>query len=285
MTEQDYFHHTGTLTGRQGDILFTQHWEPTAPHRGNLLVFHGLGDHSGRYLNLVQALLPLGYSLFSLDHTGHGRSGGTPGHIDNFSDLLDPAVRMLAEIRDKNPHVPTFLFGHSLGGLLAVRLCQIKHPEPAGVILSNPSLNVPDGVSPLTIMAGRLLSRFLPKLPLSRLDPGMLSRDPEVVSGYQNDPLVYQGAFSSKLAATLLDQIDLAFEEMEQFTPPLLTLIGEQDRISFPADTRRFHEGCGSIEKTIITYPLDLHELINEPDHHSVLQDIAAWMDDRVPSS
>ena len=284
MPDNSFRHQTGDLPGSTGETLFTQRWIPEAPSRGRLLVITGLGEHSGRFNNLVESLIPLGYSVFSWDHPGHGRSEGTPGHIANFAELLDPALSFLGRITEENPLVPTFIFGHSMGGLLAVRLCQVKQPDLAGVILSSPSFSVPDNVSPLTLFLGSLTSRFLPRLPLSRLDPKMLSRDPEVVSEYQEDPLVYTGTYTARLGVTLLNEIERAFQEADRFQPPLLTLIGEQDQISLPEDGRRFHEQAGSKEKTLISYPEDHHELINEPDHQAVLADIAGWMDDRAPS-
>ena len=284
MTDNAYRHRTGTLPGSTGETLFTQRWIPEAPSRGNLLVIPGLGEHSGRFIPLVNALVPLGYSLFSWDHPGHGRSEGTPGHIDHFAELLDPALSFLGRIIEEDPLVPTFIFGHSLGGLLAVRLCQEKQPDLAGVILSSPSFSVPENISPLTLFLGGLTARFFPRLPLSRLDPEMLSRDPEVVSAYREDPLVYTGAYTVRLGMTLLNEIERAFQEADRFQLPLLTLIGEQDQISLPEDSRRFHEQAGSKEKTLISYPEDHHELINEPDHQAVLADIAGWMDDRAPS-
>jgi len=285
MTDHKFRHRTSTLAGSRGETLFTQSWHPEAPSRGNLLVIPGLGDHSGRFGNLVEEMVPLGYSVFSWDHTGHGRSEGTPGHIRSFAELLDPAAAYLKTITEQEPQVPVYIFGHSMGGLLAVRLCQERQPDPAGVILSNPSFSVPEGVSPLTVTLGHLLSRLLPRMPLSRLDPEMLSRDPEVTADYREDPLVYTGSYSARMGMTLLDEIDRAFQQAERFDAPLLTLIGEQDRISFPEDSRHFHEQAGSREKTLITYPKDRHELINEPDHPAVLGDIAAWMDERMPAA
>jgi alpha-beta hydrolase superfamily lysophospholipase len=284
MTDHNFRHRTDTIAGARGETLFTQSWHPEAPSRGNLLVIAGLGDHSGRFGNLVEEMVPLGYSVFGWDHTGHGRSEGTPGHIGSFAELLDPAAAYLKRITAQEPQVPVYIFGHSMGGLLAVRLCQERQPDPAGVILSNPSFSVPEGVSPLTVTFGRLLSRVFPRMPLSRLDPEMLSTDPEVVADYRSDPLVYTGSYSARMGMTLLDEIDRAFEKAASFQPPLLTLTGALDRISFPEDSRRFHEQAGSREKTLITYPEDRHELINEPDHPAVLADIAAWLDERTPA-
>jgi alpha-beta hydrolase superfamily lysophospholipase len=285
MTDFTFHHRTDTITGARGEALFTQSWHPEAPSRGNLLVIAGLGDHSGRFGNLIEEMVPLGYSVFGWDHTGHGRSEGTPGHIRSFAELLDPAAAYLKKITEQEPHVPVYIFGHSMGGLLAVRLCQERQPDPAGVILSNPSFSIPEGISPLTVALGRVLSRVVPRWPLSRLDPEMLSRDPEVTADYREDPLVYTGSYSARMAMILLDEIDRAFQRAERFLPPLLTLIGAQDRISFPQDSRRFHEQAGARDKTLLTYPEDRHELINEPDHTAVLTDMAAWMDERTPAA
>src|SRR3954463_2947280 len=55
-----------------GDVeLYGRGWLPASP-RGVLLLCHGLGEHAGRYGNVVDAVLPDGWAVYGLDLRGHG---------------------------------------------------------------------------------------------------------------------------------------------------------------------------------------------------------------------
>jgi alpha-beta hydrolase superfamily lysophospholipase len=130
----------GTLPAADGTRLAWRASSLDAP-RASVLLSHGLGEHGGRYARLTAALEARGVAVHALDHRGHGRSGGTRGHADRFDDL----VRDLEAFRRASlpAGVPTFLFGHSMGGLVALRHLQ-AHPEVewAGVVLSAPLLGI-----------------------------------------------------------------------------------------------------------------------------------------------
>jgi alpha-beta hydrolase superfamily lysophospholipase len=116
------------FTGRDGKSIFYRRLIPEKP-RFRVVVSHGLGEHSGRYGNVAEALIPLGASLWIHDHRGHGRSQGKRGHVGDFNDYvhdLKTMVSMAAAEGEKT--VPTLLLGHSMGGLIALSFAR-QHPE------------------------------------------------------------------------------------------------------------------------------------------------------------
>ena len=84
MAEPVEQHVEGRFTGARDVELYWQGSVPPEP-TGVLLVSHGLGEHSGRYGNVVDALLPDGWAVYGLDHRGHGRSGGRRAHLDAYA--------------------------------------------------------------------------------------------------------------------------------------------------------------------------------------------------------
>ncbi|MCG8529886.1 MAG: lysophospholipase, partial [Desulfovibrionales bacterium] len=118
-------HTIGYFTGKNGIDIFTQTWIPPMAPKARLAIVHGLGEHSGRYQNLIAALAPLPISIHALDHRGHGKSAGKRGHINAFSDYTEDLDRFLDEIT--TPPLPTFVLGHSLGGLIALSHA-LDHP-------------------------------------------------------------------------------------------------------------------------------------------------------------
>ncbi|MFD1530828.1 alpha/beta fold hydrolase [Pseudonocardia aurantiaca] len=109
-------HVEGRLTGVRDVELFWQAWLPPEPPTGVLLLCHGLGEHSGRYGHVVDALVPAGWAVYGLDLRGHGRSEGKRCHLVDYADWLADfdAFRRLAAARHDG--LPVFLLGHSMGG-------------------------------------------------------------------------------------------------------------------------------------------------------------------------
>ncbi len=123
----DMTHTTSTFRGAGDAKLFFQSWQPAEPIRGAIALVHGFGEHSGRYGDLVKALTTAGYAICALDHRGHGRSPGQRGHIDRWDDFMEDIRGLLSETRQLAPNTLPFLFGHSVGGLMALQYA-IRHP-------------------------------------------------------------------------------------------------------------------------------------------------------------
>ncbi len=283
MNPQDHDGIIPGIPGPGGQDLFARRWLPDRPPRGAILIAHGLGEHGGRYGNLISHLLPKGFALYGIDQPGHGKSPGTPGFAASVEQLLAPLTAMTDRLHREHPDVPLFTFSHSMGGLLSLRILLDRPPPLQGAILSSPSLSTPDSASSLTIAIGQVLSKLFPKMPLSELDLDQLSKDPSVVSAYREDPLVFQGKYSARLAIELLNAIaELKNRPSLEIQTPLLVLTGGEDRIAFAEDTRAVFDSIQAPDKKFILYPTLRHELINEPERDQVLEDIGSWLEKRI---
>lgn len=267
--------HTGTKT------FYRAAYEPT--NNASLVVCHGLGEHSGRYERLTAAARKMGLAVFAMDHAGHGQSGGNRGCIDSFDQLV-LAVRRVADIAGQavGPDKKLFVLGHSMGGLIAA-ITVLRFPELfAGAILSSPALGLAVKVPPLKAAAGRVLAGLLPSLTLdNELNPEHLSRVPEEVKAYVEDPLVHRRV-STRLFSQMMAQMDEAHGRADRFRTPLLGFHGTGDRITDHAATRRFVERAASSDKTFKTYEGAYHETMNDVCGAEVVADVARWLADRL---
>ena len=171
----------GSFRG-SGDLeLFWQTWLPDTKPRAVVAIVHGFGEHSGRYGNVVNYLVPRGFAVAAYDLRGHGRSQGPRGLILSWDEYRDDTRLFLESVRPDSPGAPVFLYGHSLGGLIALDYVLHMPEGLRGVIASGPVLG-PPGVSPFLLMLARVLTVVTPRLSLdSGLDATALSRDPAVV--------------------------------------------------------------------------------------------------------
>jgi acylglycerol lipase len=266
---------------RNTDIYY-QAWLPDGEAKAALQLIHGLGSHSGRYMNVVGYLVPRGIAVYGHDHLGHGKSGGARGMIERFEDFTGTIAPCRDKIRNRLPEKPVFLFGHSMGGLIATHQLIDRQSDYQGAILSAPALKIQEGISPLQIIASQILARVAPRAGLLRLDPNRLSHDPEVVNAYRNDPLVFHGRTPARLAVKLMNAMQQAAQRMETITLPLLIFLGSRETIVNPGGAQMLYDGAGSKDKTFRIYEGLYHETFNEPERARVLGDIAVWLESHI---
>jgi len=274
-------HEEGFFQDIRGVRIYRQCWLPDGEPKAVLLVVHGLGEHCGRYSNVVNHLVPLGYALYGLDHVGHGKSDGTREYVKRFEDFTDTLDIYRGMVTQAQRDKPLILYGHSLGGLISTFYLLDHQAGLAGAVLSAPLSRVPENVSAMTITLGRVLSRVAPKAGLLPLDATGVSRDPAVVQAYVNDPLVFHGKTPARLAAEMLRAMQRVMAEAAKITLPVMILQGGADRLN-PGDARFLYNGVSSADKTLKVYEGLYHETHNEPECSVVLHDIEAWLEAHV---
>lgn len=274
-------HGTGSVAGARGAELFWQCWRTSRP-RAVLLVVHGLGEHSGRYQNVVDALEGLPLSIWAHDLRGFGRSTGQRGHVDSFWDYMEDLDRFLEHVRSQEGELPLFLLGHSFGGLISLHYAICRPGRLAGLVLSSPCLGLALQVPRWKHSAGMLLSRFLPRFSMPNgIDPALLSHDAEVVERYRRDPLVTDRV-SARLYAEMLSAMERVSRRAVQLDAPcLLLLAGDDGLVSVPVAENVFVR-LGTRDKEMHIYPGYFHELFNEEAKEEPLGRLRQWLEQHL---
>lgn len=252
-------------------------WRPEGETRAVVCLVHGLGEHAGRYAHVAQALCDAGYALLAFDLRGHGQTPGRRGHAPSWETALDDIARLLDEGAQRFPGLPRFLYGHSLGGTLVLAYALRRKPQVAGVIATGPVLKLPQPVPPAKLALGRFMYRVLPSFQLANgLDRAGLSRDPEVVRRYNEDPLVHDRV-SARLAADMLDSGEWDIAHAAEFALPLLLMHGTADRITWAEGSRQFAAKLKG-DCTFRLWQGLYHEIHNEPEQKEVLGFMIHWL-------
>jgi alpha-beta hydrolase superfamily lysophospholipase len=113
------------------------------------------------------------------------------------------------------------------------------------------------------------------------IDNTGLSRDPNVVQDFLDDPLC-PGKGTAGLASELSKTVADTNANAAGFQPPLLITHGTADRITNPEASRRFYEKVTSTNKTFIAYEGGYHEGHNDIHRERVLIDIAQWLEEQI---
>jgi alpha-beta hydrolase superfamily lysophospholipase len=110
------------------------------------------------------------------------------------------------------------------------------------------------------------------------LDVNGISRDPQVVAAYVNDPLVYHGKTPARLGAELLSAMTRITEEASKITLPMIIVQGAADSLVEPSGAQMLYDKATSKDKTIKIYDGLYHEVFNEPERDQVLKDVEDWL-------
>jgi alpha-beta hydrolase superfamily lysophospholipase len=247
-------HQEGFFRNAQNLQIYHQSWLPEDEPTAVLMLIHGLAEHSGRYSNVVNHFVPMGYAIYSHDHIGHGKSEGTRLYVERFQDFLNPLKTYYEMIASRHPGKPIFLAGHSMGGLISATYLLDHQDSFTGAILSGPSVKAPDHISPAIITAGKFLSKVIPKFGLMQLESDGISRDPAVVQAYIRDPLVSTRKMTARLAAELLNAMNRIALEANKISLPILIVHGGSDKLVEPEGSRLFYNRIQSTDKTIRIY-------------------------------
>lgn len=276
------------FSGWQQLPIFYQCWQPqttvSEPHAIVALV-HGLGSHSGLFDTIVHALVPQGFIVCGLDLRGHGRSAGQRGYIHSWDEFRLDLDHFLDHIRTTyqppDTPLPLFLIGHSLGGIISLDYA-LRQPESlAGVVAIAPALGCV-GVPPLKLRIGKILSKLWPRFTLSTgLNHAAASRDPAILLRYQNDPLRHtQG--TARLATEFMKTTRWIHAHAPRLQCPLLILHGSADQVALPEGSERFFNNVRFPNKTRHEYEGSYHDLHNDTDYPTVMNDLAQWLHDQI---
>jgi acylglycerol lipase len=265
-------------TSFDGLKLYFQLWQADQPQKGIVCLVHGLGEHSGRYAHWANMLNQAGYDFLAYDLRGHGKSGGQRGHASSFDDYVKDTDILLKEAEDRYPGLPQFLYGHSLGGMITTYYVLRRKPQLNGVVVTALSIKTSIQEQKAKIVLSKVLGSIVPKMTLDTgLVPATISKDPEVVRRYTNDPMVHHKA-TVGWGKSALDEISWTDQHAGEWTLPVLFMHGEKDQLAFAEGSEEF---AGKIKGdcTLKIWPGLFHEVHNEPEKEQVFAYLLNWLD------
>jgi alpha-beta hydrolase superfamily lysophospholipase len=257
--------------------IFLRSWPSNNDPTYNIIIIHGLGEHSGRYKEFASFFMKKNIGVFSFDLIGHGKSDGLKGHISNIKDFTNSIEDVLIEVRRRYINTPIILFGHSLGGCLALNyLIERKSKEISLAIISSAWIETEIQIPKYLVIIQRVMHTLFPKVRISnRLDAKDLSKDIKIVDKYKNDPLVHD-----KISLNLLSEINKTIKKIKNknynIEIPVLIIHGKKDKIIS-------YKGSKLIHKKIKNSKLKLYDNVyHEPHNDNERKEILEYFYDFI---
>lgn len=260
--------------------IYGQYTQPNAI-KGVVVLVHGMGEHSGRYLeHVVPALLEIGFAVVLYDNFGHGKSDGKRGHCPSYGALMDVLSKVIDKAKKLFPNKPLFLYGHSMGGNLVLNYVLRRESPIKGIIATSPYLRLAFEPPKWKMTMGKIMLNVWPSITLpSGLDANGISRIPEEVEKYKNDPLVHDKV-SPMFSFPIMDAGEWAIEVAHQLKVNTLLLHGTADPIIDCRATKTFHENASKTELKL--FEGGFHELHYDICKDEVLKTIQNWLQQQL---
>jgi alpha-beta hydrolase superfamily lysophospholipase len=262
-------------TARLFAFLFRK--KSPSPIRNVLVVSHGFGEHSGRYLHFAHYLGDSVDAIYAFDHRGHGRSDGLRGDAEEFDALVDDLRLAVERMGAHFPEATLHLLGHSFGGHIALRLGFLHPGLPlASFQVSAPFLGLyKEPALPLKL-AAQALSKTWSTLSLTTdIDPKIVSRDEAVIENYGTDRLNHS-RMTPRLYATMTKAQRDTLARREGFAYPLVLHLPLADELVNGKLTRGFFDALELPGKKLYEYPGFRHEPMNEIGKETFFENMAA---------
>lgn len=251
---------------KRGVEIFSKCWLPgNTPIKALVCFCHGYGDTC---------------TFFFED--------GLHGYIPSFDSLVDDVIEHYSKIKE-NPEyegLPSFLFGQSLGGAVALKV-HFKQPNAwNGAVLVAPMCKMADDVVPpwplqqILICMAKILPRakLVPQKDLAE----MAFKEPKKREQCCYNVIAYNGKPRLQTALELLRTTQEIEQRLKEVSLPLFILHGKADIITDPSVSKALYEKASSSDKKLRLYNDSWHSLLEgEPDEmiFQVLDDIISWLD------
>jgi acylglycerol lipase len=274
----------GTAATRDGLELRTMRWPAAGTRRAHLLLVHGIAEHAGRHAHVASRFAAAGIETHAYDLRGFGGSAGRRAYVGRWSEYHDDLEDQLTAIRATAGELPVVLYGHSMGGLIALGYVLADPPRPAPdlLVLSAPAIAaiVARWKRDLADVLGRVLPRV--EIP-NDLPAGGLSRDPQIEIAYRSDPLNVHRT-TARLGMELFHEqarVQAALARIGALPTPTYVLHGSDDPI-VPLTSSASLERRENVTRRV--YPRLRHEMHNEPEAPAVIDDTTVWIEKSLPA-
>lgn len=254
-------------------------WDVEDP-KAVICIIHGIGEYALRYDHVAQSLNSRGYAVFTADMPGHGYNQDKRGHAGGRKALMGFVEALIQKAQTSHPDVPVFVYGHSMGGNIALAH-RMLIDNVAGYIITSPWLIIPNPYSKSMMFALSILSKIAPAMTIeTKLDSSAMSHTIKEAEA-EPDPLMH--GFISLITGydRIIDAAKI-LKNAGQPGAPLLLMHGSIDRVCLPEGSRQFKAAAGN-QCTFVEWENCLHEVHNETAvQEQFLKTIADWLDSRV---
>ncbi len=296
-----------TLNSPTGAALRLRVSAPDGEVRGVIQIHHGLAEHCARYARFADYLASRGFAAGAHDHRGHGETtapDAPPGVFaakKGWDKVVEDAISVEDTLRERFPGKPLIVLGHSMGGVVAMNHAMARKGDIDGLAVWNANMALggraglmrgvlgvesllKKSTAPSTWLDVLAFKAWGKQIKGARTDFDWLSRIPEEVDAYINDPLCGQPA-SISLWRDLIDGAERGADEHRlramRTDLPIHMAAGGCDPATDKGEAMKTLAArlynARFTDATMRFDPKARHETLNEEGYEQAMEDFADW--------
>lgn len=273
-------HQEFNWTTKDGIKIFAKDWQLDKP-KAVISLVHGLGEHCVRYNHMADYYAGQGIAMVGYDRRGHGLSEGKKGHTVSFDAYLDEIEQLIVETKKRYPNIPVILYGHSMGGNLALNYILRRKHELTACVATGPWILLDPEPPAIQVSIAKFLQKLFPSLSQNtKLKAEHISRDQKEVDKYINDPLVHD-KITLTAATSMMAAANWLLEYREKVPLPTLLMHGSEDQLTSPKGSKAF----SSMVKGDLSFKEWnglFHEIHNEAEQKEVFDYTINWINSKL---
>jgi alpha-beta hydrolase superfamily lysophospholipase len=268
--------------GADNNQIWNYYWEPDSTPKAVIALIHGFGEHSGRYAHWALRFAERDIAFCAFDLPGHGKSDGKRGYTKSYQDIISDIDLFLTHLRKTYPNIPIILYGHSMGGNLAINFAITTRNKFDMLIASSPWLHLSIPLAKwqkcLISILYKIYPQFTVRTPLNAED---MSHNHREVTKYKNDPLV-NNRISIQLLHEVMHYGKKAIGKVYKINVPMLIVHGTADKVTSYKSSEKFARNT-SDNITLKLWPDMCHEMHNDECSDELFSFIINWIDEKEP--
>ena len=263
------------FTSWDGKELYLNSYIPDGDVKGIIIAVHGFGEYGSRYETLASKFCEKEYAFIIYDQRGHGLTEGDKGVIDG-AILTKDLEFVLSKVKKIYTSEPLILYGHSMGGNIALRyLCDIKDKTDIKLsIISSPWLKVHKN-PPLPLIS--LLRTILGKNFTFKTKLNELSHDDKYLKEIGYKKLGHK-VISFGLAEQIMKNGLYVLDHPSDIMVPTLLMSAGEDKVVDTKTIKRLAD-FNNHNITYINWEGFYHELHNEKQRDLVFNEMIKYIE------
>lgn len=269
---------TGTHTLADGASMFYRVWTQPEASAPVLVIMHGLGGHSGWYVDMANTFAGRGLIVYSIDHRTFGQSSGPRGHVLDWQVFPRDASSFLQMVKTRHPDARVHGLGHSMGGLILTFAAAQGAPLDS-LILLNPWVRDTAKIGFMNTLRVALGgSRGSSRVIIFPFATSMMTNNPQAQQLLESDPAWVRAQTASLLYQVGLKMRAQVLAQAAKVRQPVMVAQAAADRIVVIAATKQIFSKFPSSDKVYHEYPGYSHDSQFQADRSQLDNDIAEWV-------